>query len=407
MVPRDIEIGSAFQKHIDADRQLGSQSEPPAVHVEGNTVSVSGNLRFSMVGGRVERRPLAHKYQALSRYLESNLGRFGAAPSLLDIGCSTGLLCFLAKEAGFGKVTGVDHDVEYVAALHAISRASGIEVDAHVADWKQAPPGHDLVCALSLVHWLYSLTGEEGAFSYVFQHLHTRTNRYLLIEWVAPDDPAIGALKHIATNPKLYREPYDLASFEAAGAQFFGTLDAKLDTTPTRCIHVYRKERRIFGYTAAVAFTETAVVKRFRDEILRYAPHTYRRECDALRALDGLAGVPRLLAADGRHLHMTYAGEPLSRHNIPANAEEQAHALVGAMAGAGVRHNDIHFDNVLVLDGRLHLVDFAWATQQGEDRGFLPPNIGLDYGSRSEGEAVDDLPMFLRTLALVRAGGAR
>jgi SAM-dependent methyltransferase len=397
-------IVSVFQKYMDPNRKVGSQSERPNVSTEGDVVSVSGYQTFRIAQGRVQRAPLGRKYNSLYRYLLSNLHQFGPTPSLLDIGCSAGLLCFLAKELGFHSVAGLDHDPEYVETLKSISQRSGLVVTAHSGDWKDAPGTYDVVSALALVHWIYSLTGKEGAFSSIFEYLYTKANRYLMIEWVDPKDPAIGALQHTSANPEHHREPYELAHFEAAGLQYFGSLDAKIDTTATRCIYVFCKEKRVFGHSAVVYFHRTAVVKHFRSEVMRFHPQIYERERKALGALDGLAGIPSLLAADGQRIHMTNAGLPLTRDNIPADAEQQAQALVAQMAKKGVLHNDIHYDNVLVLNGRLHLIDFAWASAAGEDRAFLPKDIAVNYGSRAANEPVDDMAMFHRTLELVRSG---
>jgi SAM-dependent methyltransferase len=395
-------LASGFVKYFDPRRQVGSQSERPRITVEGKTVALSGYQTYRITDGKVEKAGLSRKYRALFRYLAGNRRVFGPGASLLDIGCSGGLLCFLAREAGFARVTGLDHDPEYIEMVRRASRESGLAVNAVVGDWKNAGGTHDVVCMLALIHWIYSLTGSEGSFQSIFRYLRQRTGRYLLIEWVDPTDPAIGIKKHVSANPELHREPYERARFEAAGQRYFGSIDGKIDTTPTRCIYIFRKERRIAGHTGVVSFGETAVAKHFHDDVIGKQPELIRRERSALAKLAGMPGIPYVLASDDRAIHMTFAGEKLTRANLPADAEQQGRALVEAMRRRGIRHNDIHRENILVLNGRLHLIDFAWACGVDEPAGFLPRTIGVDYGAREEDEPIDDLAMMLRSLALVR-----
>jgi SAM-dependent methyltransferase len=398
-------VGSAvsgFIKYFDPKRQIGSQSERPQMTIEGGTITLTGYQSYQITDRKVAKAGLGKKYSALFHYLSDNRRVFGPGASLLDIGCSGGLLCFLAREAGFARVTGLDHDPEYIEMVQRASRESGLAVNTVVGDWKDATGTYDVVCVLALIHWIYSLTGAEGSFPSVFRYLRQRTGRYLLIEWVDPTDPAIGVLKHVSANPELHREPYERARFETAGQRYFGSIDGKIDITPTRCIYIFRKERRIAGYSGVVSFGETAVVKHFHDDMITHQPEQIMRERKALAKLAGTPGIPYLLASDKGAIHMTFAGDRLTRANLPADAQEQGRALVAAMRRRGIRHNDIHRDNLLVLDSRLHLIDFAWACGIDEPVGFLPPEIGVRYGAREVDDPIDDLAMMLRSLALVR-----
>ncbi len=394
-------LASKFQKYFDPGRKVGSQSEQPAMMVAGGVISVAGYQVFKIAQGKVIKDGMSRKYRSLYQFFQANRALLGANASLLDIGCSAGILCFLAKESGFAKVTGIDHDPEYIEMMQAVSRTSGLEVDAQVGDWKAATGTHDVVCMLALIHWVYSLTGTEGSFSSVYRYLHARTGKYLLIEWVDPADPAIGHLKHTSANPQWHREPYERERFEIAGQRYFGPIDARIDTTATRCIYVFRKEPRVFGHSSVVRFGETAVVKTFHDEIIKHHPALIGRERKALAKLEGVAGIPYVLAASDSELHLTFGGEPISAKNLPPDATAQAHVLVEAMKARGIRHNDIHRDNVLVHDGRLNLIDFAWSCGTADSLDFLPKEIGVNYGVRTPTDPVDDLAMLLRTIEIV------
>jgi SAM-dependent methyltransferase len=395
---------ASFVKYFDPRRKVGSQSERPGISVADGTVTLSGYHNYKIAGGKVDKAGLAKKYRSLFRYFSANRAVFGPTASLLDIGCSGGLLCFLAKESGFAKVTGLDHDPEDLQVVQQASRESGLAIEALVGDWKDAAGTHDVVCVLALIHWIYSLTGTEGSFPSVFRFLRERTGRYLLIEWVDPTDPAIGIKHHISANPELHREPYERERFEDAGLRYFGSIDAKIDTTPTRCVYVFRKQRRIFGHSGVVSFGETAVTKRFHNDVIKHNPGMIQRERKALAKLAGVPGIPYVLASDDHAIHMTFAGEKLTRANLPADAEQQARRLVGALQRHGIRHNDIHRDNLLVLNGQVQLIDFAWACGTDDPLDFLPKSIGVAYGVRAEDDPIDDLTMLLRSIELMRGG---
>lgn len=388
--------------YADPVRKVGSQSELPGMTLLNGEVSVSGYQKFKIANRRVDRSDLGRKYTALSRFFHENKALTGPNSSLLDIGCNAGLMCFLAKEAGFGKVTGLDHDPEYISVLNATSITSGLQVNGIVGGWRAATGTYDVVTALALIHWIYSMTASEGSFENIFTYLYSITNKYLLLEWVAPNDPAIGALKHTSANVEVQKEPYELERFLLAGQRFFGTIDARIDSTPTRCIYVFRKEPRVSGFSSVVNITDTAVVKAFREEFVRFHGACVERERKALSALEGVEGVPLLLARTEGELILTNCGEPLTTKNLPPDAEQQGRDLVGRLLKRGVSHNDIHPGNLLVKDGRLHLIDFAWATFGNESKAFLPPVLGVDYGVRTKDEPYDDSLMMERAIRILR-----
>ena len=92
------------------------------------------------------------------------------------------------------------------------------------------------------------------------------------------------------------------------------------------------------------------------------------RERRALRALEGLAGVPRVLAEDARDdalLRSFAPGTPLCLASaLPRDFFERLEELVRAVHERGVCHNDLHKEaNVLVgEDGYPALLDFQLAS---------------------------------------------
>lgn len=68
---------------------------------------------------------------------------------------------------------------------------------------------------------------------------------------------------------------------------------------------------------------------------------------------------------------MTYMGEKANKENIPSDYDAQMTKILQDMKSVGVKHNDMiypcsvekfHKHEVMVLNGRLSIVDFGWAT---------------------------------------------
>jgi len=101
---------------------------------------------------------------------------------------------------------------------------------------------------------------------------------------------------------------------------------------------------------------------------------TLRNEAHVLAALDGLAGVPRLLAAWRSGLVMEHVPGRLLTElrgtTVPAAVFDRLDALLAAIHGRGVAIGDLHRRNILVDEqGAVGIIDFEIAFD--ERRGFL------------------------------------
>jgi hypothetical protein len=92
----------------------------------------------------------------------------------------------------------------------------------------------------------------------------------------------------------------------------------------------------------------------------------WAREVHWLERLRGSGIVPDLRGHSPNLIRMSYVGEPVRQYNLPQNWPEQAKRVLHLLHDHSCCHNDIKCDNLTVLDGRLHLVDFGWATKAGE-----------------------------------------
>jgi tRNA A-37 threonylcarbamoyl transferase component Bud32 len=104
------------------------------------------------------------------------------------------------------------------------------------------------------------------------------------------------------------------------------------------------------------------------------------REAHWLEELAGSIWVPRLIALRGNTLTLSYAGERAAKATLPPDWEEQAERILADLERHQCRHNDIKPRDLLVLDGRLRLIDFGWATRQDEAIPVdWPPRLGAEW----------------------------
>ena len=76
---------------------------------------------------------------------------------------------------------------------------------------------------------------------------------------------------------------------------------------------------------------------------------------------------------------MTYVGSPVTKATLPGDYDSQLRKIIFDMESVGVRHNDIIYPcsarpgkhEVMVQNGRLSLIDFGWATIDGQ----VPCNV--------------------------------
>ncbi len=131
-------------------------------------------------------------------------------------------------------------------------------------------------------------------------------------------------------------------------------------------------------WKARLSMDKESIVKDYTDNPLvarLFGRFCLNREERALRRLDGVEGVPRLLGRPTPYrLAMTRVpGTPLARIAKGELAEPflaRLKSLFEEMHGRGVAHGDAHFRNILVHDGRPYLVDFSTAYIKPEGRPY-------------------------------------
>ncbi|WP_052263265.1 methyltransferase domain-containing protein [Geobacter pickeringii] len=171
-------------------------------------------------------------FAAKSAFVEEFL-REARPARVLDVGCNTGHFSRLAAEAG-AEVVAIDRDPTVVGALWREARQNGRDILPLVVDFARPTPalgwdyaetpsflersrgGFDALLMLALIHHL--LVTDRIPLPKLFSLAAQVTRRYLVAEYVPPDDPQFLRIArgHEALHRHLTPEVFE----EAAAAHF-------------------------------------------------------------------------------------------------------------------------------------------------------------------------------------------
>jgi len=268
-------------KYTDPNRGIiGSQSEKPwwEVQQDDSVIMVDGYHKF-IASRTLEERDFvtlqilkdAGKFETVSAILfdlniklRARFGHENRSTSFMDIGCSGGIVSLLAHRYGFDHVIYLDHDAGYIELVHGVVEHLRLQsaITPLVFHFGQELRGNmqnlfivdrdaqvslpmvtmDVVYCGAIIHWIFSATASFGNFIDIFEYLFSLSSALVVVEWVAPQDPAILRFGHTSMNTRVQREAYSLANFEAAISHFGGgILERKEIDGPTRILYVIEK----------------------------------------------------------------------------------------------------------------------------------------------------------------------
>ena len=132
--------------------------------------------------------------------------------------------------------------------------------------------------------------------------------------------------------------------------------------------HAYGVSEVINTGMTAIVYKTTAgsIIKQYRP---RKSVRQLEREVYWLNRLKGTGIAPDLFDVDrsARAILMSDCGEPISASNAPDDWEKQLKGLMNNLRANECTHNDLSEHEVLVKDGKLRIVDFAFAFQRTSD----------------------------------------
>lgn len=227
-------------------RPTGSQSETPTYRRTGNDIIVGGYQRF-IINGRDGSVDLSSnhykaKFAAIRTFLAALRNTCGCN-SVADLGCSNGLVCFLAAKEGYKSILGLDHDQQCLSLIGDVSTALSIPTIArrHYKFGQPVPPV-DVVVACAIIHWVYSCTASYGSLASIIGYLASLTKRALIVEWISPSDGAIRSFHHLDFGKKSGKRPYTLSTFLSALKTNFALYKKVKETTTSRWLYVAFKK---------------------------------------------------------------------------------------------------------------------------------------------------------------------
>jgi serine/threonine protein kinase len=150
--------------------------------------------------------------------------------------------------------------------------------------------------------------------------------------------------------------------------------------------------------TVSVDVTQKIVKKC----VTQYADIVVQREVLWLRALEEYHRFPKLLDVVGNTITTSYCGSMITKTTCPKDWKEQMQEILTYLAEKQCSHNDIKPGEILVLDGKLMLVDFGWATKIGDPiPEQWPRKLGGDF--RLGIHKFDDAFSFNRSVRFILA----
>ncbi len=311
-------------------------------------------------------------------------------------------------------------DETYLTIMKDAARKLGFDrlevVRTNFSEWNRPS---DIVLALALIHWVYSCTALFGSLNSIITRLAELTRYMLLIEWVDPEDPAIGFFHHTDWNRGSIRAPYTRTAFEAALSRHFARHQSVAEFSSTRRLYVAFKSNHEIDFSGPLPFIlpkEHIISSRCvgTHDGLQYWSRVYddkkviHKEATldlAAREAYFLSKVssnyfPRVLGAKSLQGYSIVTLEKVKGLALEEAVRDICRTpssfclfvkdclnLVRELRRKGITHRDIRADNMLVRGGKPVLVDFAWAVSSRRPY-FTPEGLG-ESGRPPDGSFCD------------------
>lgn len=426
------QFGTAVKlKKCDKPNQ---HARPASLLIDPGSATFHGYQEFVLTRKALNVLPtdeaLRRKRKLLAPYFQP---KYLGQRTLLDIGANNGFFSFWAIQKGATQATALDLDADYVNAVEQASTTLGFEnieaVKGNFSDWTQPA---DVVLALALVHWIYSCTDVSESLDQAIEKLASLTRYMLIVEWVAPDDPAIEFFHHLDWNNELAKEPYCLEKFEAALARHFITYEMIGEISSTRRLYVAFRANSGIDLSGPLPFIrdkKSVIYSRWLtshdgidywsriydcgDVVVKQATlDLAAREGSFLNRLHS-DYFPRVSATSSHEGYSVIElekieGPTLSESITAVNATvvdlytfiQHCLNLLEELERKGILHRDISVENIILRQGKPVLIDFGWAISDSEPY-FTP--TGLASKTRPPDGSFSDIYSMGKVFAEVNA----
>ena len=388
-------------------RKVGTQSEIPTITAaDDNTrLIVEGYQTFDLLARKLD-QPVVKHYVRKFAYIKSLLTRFWVEEgcrSMIDIGCSAGLISLIGRGVGFEQIHSLDHDAEYIDVVRRI--ASWAKFDDSILPREFSfgatlPATADVVFCGALIHWVFCRTANfQNSFDRIFDYLlaAVRPGKFLVIEWISDgtiSNPKWWPERCVANDSRQSNSyAYTRAGFEAAALRHADLVEQVAPETKTRIFYVFRKHAdrptlrstelpfaEPAGYLDqgvcngsssssdvihALGLRQLSVDQMLRPKLERKPTRSFlidtpasmilkransrhaveqllSREVCILQLLQRFTWAPRLLCVGSDFMLTTYMGQPACAGQMNADLTQQLNILLNDMRSVGVRHNDLY-----------------------------------------------------------------
>lgn len=107
-----------------------------------------------------------------------------------------------------------------------------------------------------------------------------------------------------------------------------------------------------------ISINKNLCLKVYSDS--KYSKNSYKMELKNLKLLSNYEHFPKYIGCQKSKILMEYCGEKISKDNIPDDFINQIDDIINIFRSFSISHNDIHPDNILVKNGKIILIDFAF-----------------------------------------------
>lgn len=232
-----------MKKYFDEKRKVGSQKEAPFITIDKNTIIVEGYQGFKIDKNNlhIDYLKKINKFKYIEKIL-NNLKNDNN--TITDIGCSSGLVSFVANNIGYNEIYSLDHDKEYIDIVNLICKELSLDkIKTNVFNFgDEINIKSDIVIMLALVHWIWSCTANFGSFDKIFKYINPVIDKYFIIEWVDSKSSAIQNFKHINFNKDIIKEEYNIENFEKSLKKNIGKIISKKEIEKDRIIYLIKKD---------------------------------------------------------------------------------------------------------------------------------------------------------------------
>ena len=135
-------------------------------------------------------------------------------------------------------------------------------------------------------------------------------------------------------------------------------------------------------------YQETSDNPVYVKKVLKPAKRQYSyfipKEVEAMSRLEGTGISPKVVDSGKYWIIMTYVGHRVNVNNIPEDWKYQAERILYILEEKNISHNDIQCEELLVQDGKIHLIDFQHWTKGREEFNKLLKEGKIKHRVRTE-----------------------